>query len=85
MANKHPVPRTGKPSKLSTTRVARAIAEGKKLPPEELLRNADNCRAMGVEPDADSPFACSFILKERRDFTGRSAARPARGAPIGSG
>jgi predicted acylesterase/phospholipase RssA len=46
MANQHPVPRRNKPNKVSTARVERAIKEGKKLPPEELLRNADNCRVM---------------------------------------
>jgi hypothetical protein len=38
----------GKPNKVSTARVERAVAEGKKLPPDELLRNAENCRAMAM-------------------------------------
>jgi hypothetical protein len=29
-------------------RVAEAKAAGKKLPPEELVRNAENCRAMAA-------------------------------------
>jgi hypothetical protein len=29
-------------------RVAEARAQGKKLPPDELLRNAENCRAMAA-------------------------------------
>jgi hypothetical protein len=51
MANPHGIgggSRKGRPNKVSTARVERAIKEGKKLPPEELLRNADNCRAMAL-------------------------------------
>jgi len=38
----------GVPNKFSIARVERAIAEGRKQPPEELLRNAENCRAMAA-------------------------------------
>jgi hypothetical protein len=38
----------GVPNKFNTARVERAIAEGRRLPPEELLRNADNCRSMAL-------------------------------------
>jgi hypothetical protein len=36
------------PNKVSTARVERAVSEGKKLPPDELLRNAEDCRAMAA-------------------------------------
>jgi len=48
MANPHPVSRQGKPNKASIVRAERAVAEGKKLPPDELLRNAENCRSMAA-------------------------------------
>ena len=51
MANPHPVTKgrkRGVPNKFSIARVERAIAEGRKQPPEELLRNAENCRAMAA-------------------------------------
>jgi hypothetical protein len=51
VANPHPVTKgrkRGVPNKFSIARVERAIAEGRKQPPEELLRNAENCRAMAV-------------------------------------
>ena len=35
----------GVPNKFSIARVERAIAEGRKQPPDELLRNAEDCRA----------------------------------------
>jgi hypothetical protein len=38
----------GVPNKASAARAERVIAEGKKLPPDELLRNAENCRAMAA-------------------------------------
>ncbi len=38
----------GVPNKFSIARVERAVAEGKKLPPDELLRNAEECRAMAA-------------------------------------
>jgi hypothetical protein len=49
--NPHPVVKgrtRGVPNKVSTARVERAVAEGKKLPPDELLRNAEECRAMAA-------------------------------------
>jgi hypothetical protein len=51
MANPHPVTKgrkVGVPNKVSIARVERAVAEGKKLPPDELLRNAEECRAMAA-------------------------------------
>jgi hypothetical protein len=51
MANPHPVTKgrkRGVPNKFSIARVERAIAEGRKQPVEELLRNAENCRAMAT-------------------------------------
>jgi hypothetical protein len=36
------------PNKVSTARVERTLAEGRKLPPDELLRNAEDCRAMAA-------------------------------------
>jgi hypothetical protein len=49
MANPHPVThgrKIGVPNKFSIARAERVIAEGEKLPPDELLRNAKNCRTM---------------------------------------
>ena len=49
--NPHPVVKgrkRGVPNKFSIARAERAIAEGRKQPPEELLRNAENCRAMAA-------------------------------------
>jgi hypothetical protein len=48
MTNPHPVSRRkpGVPNKASSARIGRALADGRKLPPEELLRNAEDCRAM---------------------------------------
>jgi hypothetical protein len=34
----------GVPNRVSTARVERVLAEGRKLPPDELLRNAEDCR-----------------------------------------
>jgi deoxycytidylate deaminase len=51
MANPHPVTKgrkRGVPNKFSIARVERAIAEGRKMPPDELLCNAEKCRAMVV-------------------------------------
>jgi hypothetical protein len=51
MANPHPVVKgrkRGVPNKATAARAERVVAEGKKLPPEELLRNAENCRAMAA-------------------------------------
>jgi hypothetical protein len=48
VANKHPVPRTNKPNKYSSARVQRALAEGKRMPPEDLLTLASNCMAMAA-------------------------------------
>ena len=35
----------GTPNRLAATRLERAEREGRKLPPDELLRNAEDCRA----------------------------------------
>jgi hypothetical protein len=43
-----PTRKVGVPNKASAARADRAVAEGRKLPPDELLRNAENCRAMAV-------------------------------------
>jgi hypothetical protein len=48
MANPHPVSRLNKPNKYSSARVQRALAEGKRLPPEDLLTLAGNCMAMAA-------------------------------------
>jgi hypothetical protein len=51
MANPHPVTKgrkVGVPNKFSIARAERAVAEGRKLPPDELLRNAEECRAQAV-------------------------------------
>jgi hypothetical protein len=37
MANPHPVSRTSKPNKASSARIDRALAQGKRLPPEDML------------------------------------------------
>ena len=47
--NPHPVVKgrnRGVPNKFSVVRAERVEAAGKKLPPDELLRNAEDCRAM---------------------------------------
>jgi hypothetical protein len=48
MANPHPVSRRkpGTPNKMSSARVERALAQGKKLPPEELLALAERAMTM---------------------------------------
>jgi hypothetical protein len=63
--NPHPVVKgrkRGVPNKFSIARAERAIAEGRKQPAEELLRNAENCRAMVMffaptRPNADTKQA----------------------------
>jgi hypothetical protein len=45
--------------KVSSARVERAVAEGRRLPPEELLRNADNCRSMALRYH---PMRRAFLL-----------------------
>jgi hypothetical protein len=59
MANPKPVGRrkAGVPNKVNTARVERAVREGKRLPPEDLLLVADNSMAIaalsaGVRPRA---------------------------------
>ena len=47
--NPHPVVRgrtKGVPNKFSVVRAERVEAAGKKLPPDEMLRNAEDCTAM---------------------------------------
>ena len=78
----------GVPNKFSIARVERAIAEGRKQPPEELLRNAEDCRAMVVslapmrtnadtgqrEPNPDhNPKDYFDWLAAERDALGRAA------------
>lgn len=47
MSNPHPASRRkpGVPNKASSSRINRALEAGRALPPEELLRNAEDCRA----------------------------------------
>jgi hypothetical protein len=69
MANPHPVTKgrkRGVPNKFSIARVERAEAAGRKLPPDELLRNAEDCRA---EMMRCAPF------RANRD-TGKPEANP---------
>jgi hypothetical protein len=49
----------GIPNKVNSARVERALREGKRLPPEELLRNADNCRSMALRYH---PMRRAFLL-----------------------
>jgi hypothetical protein len=48
MANPHPVSRKGKHNRFASARVERALAEGKRMPPEDLLTLASNCMAMAA-------------------------------------
>ena len=91
MANPHPVTKgrkRGVPNKFSIARVERAIAEGRKQPPEELLRNAEDCRAMVAffaprrvnpttgehEPNPNhNPKDYRDWLADERDALGRAA------------
>lgn len=63
--NPHPISRrkAGTPNKVSTARVERALAAGRKLPPDELLRNAEDCRAQ-VARFAPSRLDMSTGLRE---------------------
>jgi hypothetical protein len=54
----------GVPNVVSTARVERAVAAGRKMPPDELLRNAENCRAMAAR---FAPKRMNEDTKERED------------------
>jgi hypothetical protein len=82
--NPHPVVKgrtRGVPNKFSVVRAERVEAAGKKLPPDELLRNAEDCRAMagryapmrtdkttgelGRNPDHDEERYSHWLAAER--------------------
>jgi hypothetical protein len=52
------------PNKASTARIERAVAEGRKMPPDELLRNAENCKAMAAR---FAPMRTNQKTKKKED------------------
>jgi hypothetical protein len=92
MANPHPVTKgrkRGVPNKFSIARAERAIAEGRKQPVEELLRNAENCRAMAthfapMRMNADTgqtEINPNHNLKDYRDWLADERDALGRAAP----
>jgi hypothetical protein len=59
----------GVPNVVATARVERAVAAGRKMPPDELLRNAENCRAMAAR---FGPKRINEKTKKREDNPGYS-------------
>jgi hypothetical protein len=56
----------GKPNRQSVVRVAEHTAQGKKLPPEELIRNAENCRNMAARYQPEIEVKVDDETKQRR-------------------
>ena len=75
MANPHPVSRRGKPNKASSARIERAIEQGKRLPPEDLLLLAEiyagmaaRFQPMNTNPDTGEKKPNKGYNEERYAF-----------------
>jgi hypothetical protein len=89
MANPHPVSRKSKPNKASSARIERAIEQGKRLPPEDLLLAAEiyagmaaRFQPMNTNPDTGAKTPNKDFKEDRYAFwLGRWGDALAKAAP----